>query len=223
MNRDPAAGPAIDPEAEEAGRLLFARPATFLRSVVAIEGLPEPVIPEITVVGRSNVGKSSVLNALMGRTGLVRTSTTPGRTQELNFFDIGDPAAPVLRLVDLPGYGYAKVSRSQVKGWTRLLKDYLRGRPNLKRAFVLIDSRHGAKDVDQEMMELLDEAAISWQIVLTKADKLNRAAQAQALAAATASARAHTAAHPHVHMTSAELGWGIADLRATIAGLLTAH
>jgi GTP-binding protein len=208
------------PEDLEAGRLLFAKPASFLRSVVALEGLPEPTCPEITVVGRSNVGKSSLLNALMGRGSLVRTSNTPGRTQELNFFDIGDPAAPMLRLVDLPGYGYAQVSRSKVKVWTRLLKDYLRGRVNLKRAFVLIDTRHGAKDVDLEMMDLLDEAAVSYQLVLTKADKLNRDAQTRAMTAATAVARAHTAAHPVVCLSSAEENWGIAELRATIAGLM---
>lgn len=214
------AADSFSPEALEAGRLLFTRPASFLRSVVAIEGLPEPICPEITVVGRSNVGKSSLLNALMGRTGLVRTSNTPGRTQELNFFDIGDPAAPVLRLVDLPGYGYAQVSRSKVKVWTRLLKDYLRGRANLKRAFVLIDARHGAKDVDLEMMDLLDEAAVSYQLVLTKADKLNREDQCRAIVAATAVARAHTAAHPDVRLSSAEENWGIGELRAIVAGLL---
>jgi len=214
------ADPGEDTGLLEAGRRLFAGPVTFLKSVVALDGLPPPVAPEVTFVGRSNVGKSSLLNAVAGRNGLARTSNTPGRTQELNIFDVGDPARPVLRLVDLPGYGYAKVSRSKVASWTRLFTDYLRGRAVLKRAFVLIDARHGAKPIDQEMMTLLDTAAVSYQLVLTKTDKLPRSAVEAATADLTQVARAHAAAHPEVLVTSAEKGLGIDRLRAGIAGLL---
>jgi GTP-binding protein len=211
----------IDDTLMEAGRKTFAGPISFLKSVVALEGLPPAVAPEVTFVGRSNVGKSSLLNAIAGRNGLARTSNTPGRTQELNFFDVGDPTSPTLRLVDLPGYGYAQVSRGKVNAWTRLLIDYMRGRAVLARAFVLIDARHGPKPIDQEMMKLLDKAAVSYQLILTKADKLKPTELQTILTATQALARKHVAAHPDVLITSAEIGTGITELRATILSLVS--
>jgi GTP-binding protein len=204
-----------DAEALEAGRLLFAKECRFLRGVVGSEGLPEPRLPEIAFAGRSNVGKSSLLNALTGRKSLARTSNTPGRTREINFFELGG----VLLLADLPGYGFAKVSKSQVKGWTRLVRDYLTGRPNLRRLCLLIDARRGIKDSDREIMRLLDEAAVVYQAVFTKCDKVKAGTLSARLAEAAAELKTHGAAYPAVAATSALKGTGIAELRAGLAAL----
>ena len=203
-----------DEDRLEAARKLFAGPFVFLKSAPELKFLPDPVVPEVAFAGRSNVGKSSLLNALTNRNGLARTSNTPGRTQELNFFDVGDPLT--LRLVDMPGYGFAKAPKDMVRKWRYLVNDFLRGRPVLKRALVLVDSRHGLKDVDREVMKMLDEAAISYHLVLTKADKI-KATELEAVTAQTAAeARKHTAAHPDLIVTSSEKGMGIAELRAAV-------
>jgi len=200
-------------EALEAGRRLFLGPVEFLLGAVSLETLPPPTLPEIAFAGRSNVGKSSLINALTGRKTLARTSNTPGRTQELNFFLLGD----ALRLVDMPGYGFAQAPADKVKAWTRLIHDYLRGRTNLKRVYVLIDARHGIKARDEEVLDRLDKAAVSYQIVLTKGDKIGPAAL-PALVEATAEAiRRRPAAFPRLVATSAEKGWGIDELRAEVA------
>ncbi len=204
----------------ERGRLLFAKQCHFMLGVVALEHLPPADRVEVSFAGRSNVGKSSLLNALVGQNGLARTSNTPGRTQELNFFSLETEGAAGLYLSDLPGYGYAKVSRSLVKEWTRLLKSYLRGRPNLRRAFVLVDSRHGIKDSDREIMAMMDECAVSYQIILTKVDKLKKSAQEKIIEKTKAEIRKNVAAHPEIIATSAAKGDGIAELRATIADLV---
>ena len=207
----------IDPDAEgrgERARKLFAGPIAFLKSAPALEHLPSPSAPEIAVAGRSNVGKSSLLNALTNRNGLARTSVTPGRTQELNYFDVGNPL--VFRLVDMPGYGFAKAPKDVVRKWRFLVNDYLRGRQVLKRTLVLIDSRHGIKDVDREVLEMLDTAAVSYRLVLTKADKIKATELAAVHAATEAEARKHPAAHPEVIATSSEKGLGIADLRTAV-------
>lgn len=207
----------IDPLAEdrtERARKLFAGPVAFLKSAPALQHLPEPSVPEIAFAGRSNVGKSSLLNALTNRNGLARTSVTPGRTQELNYFNIGNPL--VFRLVDMPGYGFAKAPKDVVKKWRFLVNDYLRGRQVLKRTLVLIDSRHGIKDVDREVLEMLDIAAVSYRLVLTKADKIKASALAAIQAATEAEARKHPAAHPEVIATSSEKGMGIAELRTAV-------
>ncbi len=198
----------------EAARRIFAGPVTFLRSAPSLKFLPDPVVKEVAFAGRSNVGKSSLLNALTNRNGLARTSNTPGRTQELNFFDIGDPL--IFRLVDMPGYGYAKAPKDMVKQWRFLVNDYLRGRAVLKRTLVLIDSRHGIKDVDQEMMKMLDEAAVSYRLVLTKTDKIKASELAAVTERTIAEARKHPAAHPEIIATSSEKGMGIAELRAAV-------
>ncbi|SKB80322.1 ribosome biogenesis GTP-binding protein YihA/YsxC [Sphingopyxis flava] len=198
----------------ERARKLFAGPITFLKSAPALQHLPQPSVPEIAFAGRSNVGKSSLLNALTNRNGLARTSVTPGRTQELNYFDVGDPL--VLRLVDMPGYGFAKAPKDVVRKWRFLVNDYLRGRQVLKRTLVLIDSRHGIKDVDREMFEMLDVAAVSYRLVLTKADKAKASDLAAIHAATEAEARRHPAAHPDVIATSSEKGMGIAELRTAV-------
>lgn len=199
----------------EAGRLLFARPWSLVRGVAAVSGLPAPDGIEIAFAGRSNVGKSSLLNALTGQSVLARTSNTPGRTRELNLF----AAAPGLTIVDMPGYGYARAPKADVAAWQRLAFDYLRGRPNLRRVYVLIDARHGLKDNDREALSLLDKAAVSYQIVLTKADKLKAGELDAVLAAAADAIRKRPAAHPEVLATSAETGLGIPELRAEIAAL----
>ncbi len=207
----------IDPGAEERGeraRKLFAGPIAFLKSAPALQHLPAPSVPEIAFAGRSNVGKSSLLNALTNRNGLARTSVTPGRTQELNYFDVGSPL--VFRLVDMPGYGFAKAPKDVVKKWRFLINDYLRGRQVLKRTLVLIDSRHGIKEVDRDVLEMLDVAAVSYRIVLTKADKVKATDLAAVLAATEAEARKHPAAHPEVIVTSSEKGMGIAELRTAV-------
>ena len=198
----------------EAARKLFAGPVAFLKSAPELKFLPDPVVPEVAFAGRSNVGKSSLLNALTNRNGLARTSNTPGRTQELNFFDVGEPLT--LRLVDMPGYGFAKAPKDMVRKWRYLVNDFLRGRPVLKRALVLVDSRHGLKDVDREVMKMLDEAAISYHLVLTKADKIKASELETVTAETAAEARKHTAAHPDLIVTSSEKGMGIAELRAAV-------
>jgi GTP-binding protein len=199
------------------GESLFKGPCTFVKGVVAIDGLPNDGKPEIAFAGRSNVGKSSLINALTGRTSLARVSVTPGRTRELNFFTLGKDE--VFYLVDMPGYGYAKASKAQVKGWTRLIRDYLRGRRELKRVFLLIDARHGLKDNDRETMTLMDEAAISYQAVLTKADKPKAAELAKIIETVAAELAKRPAAYPEVIVTSARTGSGIPELRAAIASL----
>ncbi len=203
-----------DDEPAERARRLFAGRVEFLKSAPALKFLPDPDLPEVAFCGRSNVGKSSLLNALTGRKSIARTSVTPGRTQELNFFDVGDPA--VLRLVDMPGYGFAKAPLKVVENWRRLVRDFLRGRVVLKRALLLIDSRHGIKPVDAEMMKMLDEAAVVYRIVLTKADKIKASELAEVLARTEAEARKHPAAFPLVHVTSSEKGMGIAELRTAV-------
>jgi GTP-binding protein len=211
-----SAGEVTD-EAEdriEAARKLFAGPVAFLKSAPELKFLPDPVVPEVAFAGRSNVGKSSLLNALTNRNGLARTSNTPGRTQELNFFDVGEPLT--LRLVDMPGYGFAKAPKDMVRKWRYLVNDFLRGRPVLKRALVLVDSRHGLKDVDRDVMKMLDEAAISYHLVLTKADKIKASELETVTAETAAEARKHTAAHPDLIVTSSEKGMGIAELRAAV-------
>lgn len=200
----------------EAARRLFAGPVVFLKSAPSLDFLPDPTLPELAFAGRSNVGKSSLLNALTGRKSIARASVTPGRTQELNFFEVGEPA--MLRLVDMPGYGYAKAPIKVVQQWQRVVRDYLRGRAVLKRTLVLIDARHGPKDVDREMMKMLDEAAVGYRLVITKADKIKASELAAALLATQTEARKHSAAFPVIHVTSAEKGLGIAELRAAVLG-----
>ena len=200
-----------------AGEALFKAPCVFVKGVVAIDGLPDDGRPEIAFAGRSNVGKSSLINALVGRTSLARVSVTPGRTRELNFFTLGHQAE--IYLVDMPGYGYARASKVAVRGWTRLIRDYLRGRRELKRVFVLIDARHGIKPNDKETMSLLDEAAVSYQAVLTKADKPKRTELEATVATVEAELSKRPAAYPQVLVTSAHTGMGIAELRAAIAVL----
>jgi GTP-binding protein len=203
----------FDAEGLESARVLFARPAAFVMGAVSVDALPAPDLPEVAFAGRSNVGKSSLINSLVGRHGLARASTAPGRTREVNFFLLDDR----LRLVDLPGYGFAKVSRSVARKFQDLGRAYLRGRPNLRRVYLLIDARHGLKPPDGEAMDALDVAAVSYQIVLTKADKL-RAADIEAMVACTQGAIARRpAAFPRVLATSAEKGHGLAELRAEIA------
>lgn len=200
----------------ERARKLFSGQVTFLKSAPELKFLPDPTVPEIAFCGRSNVGKSSLLNALVGRKAIARTSVTPGRTQELNFFDIGEPLR--FRMVDMPGYGFAKAPPKVVETWRRLVRDYLRGRVELKRTLLLVDSRHGVKPVDAEMMKMLDEAAVGYRIVLTKADKI-KATELEAVHAATiAEARKHPAAYPVVHITSSEKGMGIEELRGAVLG-----
>jgi GTP-binding protein len=209
-----AEGP-FDAEALERARVFFAHPVRFLMGAVQMTGLPPDDLPEVAFAGRSNVGKSSLINAVTGRTHLARASTAPGRTREINFFVCDEQ----LRLVDLPGYGFAKVSRSMKETWQDLASAYLRGRPTLMRIFVLIDGRHGVKESDRETMRNLDSAAVSYQILLTKTDYLRASDIAAAVKAAEAVARKHGAAHPEVLPTSSETGFGIPELRAEIVAV----
>lgn len=209
--------PAPEPETEaaEAGRLLFAGPVDFVKGVVAMEGLPPADRPEVCFAGRSNVGKSSLINALTGRKGIARASNTPGRTQEVNFFALGDRGY----LVDLPGYGFAKAPVAVVAKWQALQKKYLAGRASLRRVFTLIDARHGIKPVDHEIMTLLDRSAVPFQVVVTKADKIGPAALDATLAQIEAELQRHPAAFPELVVTSAEKGVGIPTLRAIVDSL----
>ncbi len=207
--------PEPEPEAIERGRKLFAGETDFLKGVVAMPGLPPADRKEVCFAGRSNVGKSSLINALTGRKALARTSNTPGRTQEINFFTLQDAHY----LVDLPGYGFAEAPLPIVEKWQRLLKAYLSGRQTLRRAFVLIDSRHGIKQVDQEILTLLDKSAVTFQVVLTKTDKVKSAVRDKLMDQVSAALSKHPAAYPEVIMTSSEKGDGIATLRAIIADL----
>ncbi len=206
--------PAPDPDAIETGRLLFAQECRFVTSAAEEDGLPPETLPEVAFLGRSNVGKSSLVNALTGRTTLARVSNTPGRTRLINFF-----ALSRLMLVDLPGYGFAVAPKDEKRRWGSLVPRYVRGRAGLKRALVLIDARHGFLKGDRDFMALLDDAAVSYQIVLTKIDKLADAALAARAEAMAAELARHKAAHPQMHVTSAREGWGIDVLRAALAAL----
>lgn len=210
--------PEAAPEESEiaAGTTLFRQPTEFLKGVVTMDGLPPGDRIEICFAGRSNVGKSTLINALTGRKALARASNTPGRTQEINFFTVGEEHY----IVDLPGYGFANAPVKVVEAWQRLLKAYLAGRQNLRRAFVLIDARHGPKAVDEEIMTLLDKAAVTFQVVLTKADKVKEKDRVKALDATRTTLAKHPAAFPEIIVTSSEKGHGIDILRAVIAGLV---
>ncbi|WP_421884279.1 ribosome biogenesis GTP-binding protein YihA/YsxC [Pacificispira sp.] len=202
-----------DSEQREAGRKLFAGECRFMLGCVAMEQLPVPGLPEIAFAGRSNVGKSSLINALTGRKTLARTSNTPGRTREINFFEFENR----LRLVDMPGYGFAKVPKPMVEGWTQLIHDYLRGRAVLRRLCVLVDSRHGLKPNDEQLMTMLDKAAVNYRVILTKTDKLGGGGIRQVEAAVTEALKKHPAAVPVPLSTSSEKGLGIEELRAELA------
>jgi GTP-binding protein len=203
----------------EAARKRFSGPVSFLLSAPELKFLPAPDVPEIAVAGRSNVGKSSLLNAITGRNGLARASVTPGRTQELNVFEVGEPT--LFRIIDMPGYGFAEAPKDVVRQWKHLIQDYLRGRQVLRRVLVLIDCRHGIKPVDREIMSLLDKAAVSFQVVLTKGDKIKPTELAKVLEATSAAARIHPAAYPEVIATSSEKGLGISELRAAVLAAAT--
>jgi len=207
-----------DAELIERARRLFSGRIDFLLSAPSLKFLPDPAVPEVAFAGRSNVGKSSLLNAITGRKSLARTSVTPGRTQELNFFDVGgvEGELPDFRLVDMPGYGFAKAPPKVVENWRRLVRDFLRGRVVLKRTLLLIDSRHGIKPPDAEMMQMLDEAAVGYRIILTKADKVKASELADTHAKVLAEARKHSAAFPQVAITSSETGLGVAEIRAAV-------
>jgi GTP-binding protein len=207
--------PEPEDDARELGRLLFAGPVTFVKGVVAMPGLPPADRPEVCFAGRSNVGKSSLINALTGRKTLARASNTPGRTQEINYFSLGDSRY----LVDLPGYGYAEAPVAIVARWQALLKQYLAGRQTLRRAFVLIDARHGIKAVDAEILTLLDRSAVTFQVVLTKVDKISRAEREAVVGQVKGALARHPAAYPEIVVTSSEKGEGLETLRAIIATL----
>ncbi len=204
-----------DDATREKGRLLFAGPVDFVKGVVAMEGLPPPDRAEVCFAGRSNVGKSSLINALTGRKNIARASNTPGRTQEINYFTLGDDHY----LVDLPGYGFAEAPVAVVAKWQRLLKAYLAGRQTLRRAFVLIDTRHGIKAVDEEILTLLDRSAVTFQVVMTKADKVKPADREKVLTQVRTALQKHPAAYPEIVLTSSEKGDGIETLRAIVAGI----
>ena len=210
---DSAQGPSE--QALEAGRLLFAKECTFVMGVARIDDLPADDLPEVAFAGRSNVGKSSLINALTGRKTLARTSNTPGRTQQLNFFDLGGR----LTIVDLPGYGYAKAPKGEVDRWNRLIRKYLKGRVGLRRLCVLIDARHGVKVSDRQVMDMLDESAVVYQIVLTKTDKVKAGDRAKRRAEIAAEIAKRTAANPEIMETSAVKGAGIPELRAALTEL----
>src|SRR5438477_7942825 len=208
----------IEPELIEAGRLLFARDCRFIAGAAEADACPPETLPEIAFLGRSNVGKSSLVNALTNRRMLARTSNTPGRTRQINFFDLGGR----LMLVDLPGYGYAEAPKSAIKSWTSLVRHYLQTRAALRRVCLLIDSRHGIKEVDRPLMRMLDDAGVSYQIVLTKADKAGKGDLASAPDKIIAELAPHVAAHPEIHLTSALDRRGIAELRETLANFAVA-
>lgn len=205
----------FDDAAIEAGRHLFAQACDFVSGANTLEGLPPDSLTEIAFAGRSNVGKSSLVNSLTGRNTLARTSNTPGRTRQVNFFNLGDR----LMLVDLPGYGYARAPKSDIAAWTALIEAYLRGRPSLRRTCLLIDARHGLKDSDETLMTMLDEAAVVYQVVLTKCDKLTKGGLAAMREAVTKALATHVAAYPEIVATSARAGSGIETLRASLAAL----
>jgi GTP-binding protein len=205
----------VDPEMAEAGRRLFAREARFVAGAAEASALPPGGLPEIALAGRSNVGKSSLINALTGRRTLARTSNTPGRTRQINFFDLGGR----LMLVDLPGYGYAGAPKSAIQSWTALVRHYLRTRAALRRVCLLLDARHGVKDIDRPLMGMLDDSGVSYQVVLTKTDKASAGELSRIVAQVTAELSAHAAAHPEVHLTSAARRTGIAELHETLVGV----
>ena len=205
---------AEGPDLDEVARKLFSGPIAFLKSAPGLQFLPNAEVAEVAFAGRSNVGKSSLLNKLTNRRDLARTSNTPGRTQELNFFDVGEPLR--FRLVDMPGYGFAKAPKDVARKWRYLVNDYLRGRQALKRALVLVDSRHGLKDIDRDILKMLDEAAVSYHLVLTKADKIKASELEEVERSVAEEARKHPAAHPEVIATSAETGLGIDRLRRAV-------
>ena len=217
----------LEPTSEqlEAGRLLFAQTCDFVTSAVSLDGLPDSDLIEFAFAGRSNVGKSSLVNALTGRKTLARTSNTPGRTQTLNFFRLGGEQGPKLMLVDLPGHGYARAAKTEVVQWTELVNNFLKGRPNLRRVCLLVDSRHGLKDVDRTVMSMLDTAAVSYQVVLTKTDKLKSGELAKCQARVAEELAKRVAAHPLIISTSAVKGIGkergIAELRGALVALAT--
>lgn len=212
----PAEPPAFDEASIQQANWLFSQTCNFLLGVAHLEQLPPSSLPEVALVGRSNVGKSSLINALTGRTTLAKTSNTPGRTQQLNFFNLGER----LMMVDLPGYGYAKVPKAQVDKWVALLKSYLRGRPQLRRVCLLVDSRHGLKDSDFDMMKLLDQTAVTYQLVLTKADKIGKQEQQKRVEETLLALKKHPAAHPRVLLTSSEKKLGVEHLRAELAAFI---
>ena len=212
---DPAAGPILTPEETEAGRLLFAAECRFFHATQRLDQLPPPGLPEVAFAGRSNVGKSSLVNALTGRKALARASNTPGRTRQLNFFDLGGR----LSLVDMPGYGYAQAAKDVKEDWQGLMFTYLRARPTLRRVVLLLDGRIELKASDRAAMDLLDDAAVTYQLVLTKSDAVRAGALARKQGEAEAVAAKHPAAYPHVLATSSEAGIGIEALRAALATL----
>ncbi|MEO9971001.1 MAG: ribosome biogenesis GTP-binding protein YihA/YsxC [Hyphomonadaceae bacterium] len=213
----PSVTPVFGPDALEAGRLLCAGPVEFVLGCAQLSQLPSGDRPELAFAGRSNVGKSSLVNALLGRKKLARSSAEPGRTRELNYFDLGEGKA---WLVDLPGYGYAKVSKTQAQTWMKLTRSYLRGRAPLKRVFLLIDGRRGPMPPDAEMMDMLDASAVPYQIILTKADKLKKSEFDAVIEKTAAVLKKRPAAHPQIHFTSSEKGTGLPELRAEIAALV---
>ena len=206
----------FEPEQLELGRKLFCRPCNFVLGVANLDQLPSSELNEVAFVGRSNVGKSSLINALFNKTNLAKTSSTPGRTQQLNFFNLDN----AIHIVDLPGYGFAKAPPSDVKKWQSIMSMYLQGRPNLRRVFLMIDSRHGIKKIDEEMMKMLDKAAVTYQIIITKTDKISHKEMLKVVHDTTTNLKNHAAAHPLVIPTSSEKKKGLENLRTEIALLV---